>query len=102
MNITYQLQLDFDQPIQEFTDLKLLFEVLKHDGHIFIYDASTQKYQQMAKESVIDPSARPLYVETSVSTEGDFVPNIETWIKDYMIGEFYNPEKRPHIETYLP
>ena len=100
MKRIYQLHMDFDQPVQNFTDLNQLFEELKNNGHIFIYDAAHDRYCQMAEPCGVNCITHPLYIETSVSTEGIFVESEAFWVENYLTGEFYNPEKRPYIEVY--
>lgn len=99
--MTYELQLDFEEPIQQFTDLKPLYEALKQTGHIYVYTTIDDKYKEMAVGYTIDPTKEPLYMETTVSAEGVFVESETFWIENYMLDEFYNPEKRPYIEKYL-
>lgn len=96
----YKLQLDFDEPIQYFTDLSLLATELKQSGHVFVYSASDEKYKEMAEGCCIDPAKTPLYIESSVLPEGVFVESESFWIENYMLDEFSNPEKRPCVETY--
>ena len=45
--VVYKVQMDFDEPVQYFTDLNLLYEELKHTGHVVVYNASDAKYQQI-------------------------------------------------------
>ena len=97
----YELQLDFEDPVQSFENLDQLFEALKAAGHISVYDAAQARYREMAEDCCVDPAKTPLYIETSVSEEGVFVESEAFWIENYMAGEFSNPEKRPHIEIYL-
>ena len=97
----YELQLDFEKPVQSFADLGQLFEVLKAAGHIFVYDTAQARYCEMVEDCYVDPVKTPLYIETSVSEEGVFVESEVFWIENYMTGEFSDPEKRPYIETYL-
>ena len=99
--MTYKVQMDFDEPVQYFTDLNLLVAELKRAGHVFVYSTADGKYKEMAEECCVDPTKTPLYVETSVSTEGTFVESEAFWVENYLTGEFYSPEKRPHIEKYL-
>lgn len=96
----YKLQLDFDEPIQHFTDLHLLVAELKRADHIFIFSDFDDKYKEMTEDCCIDPAKTPLYIETSVSPEGVFVESESFWIENYMLDEFSNPEKRPYVETY--
>lgn len=96
----YKLQLDFDEPIQYFTDLSLLATELKQSGHVFVYSASDEKYKEIVEGSCVDPAKNPLYIETSVSTEGTFVESEAFWVENYLTGEFYSPEKRPYIESF--
>ena len=97
----YKVQMDFDEPVQYFTDLNLLVTALKQAGHVFVYSAPDDKYNEMAEVCCVDPTKTPLYIETSVSSEGAFVESEAFWIENYLSGEFYNPEKRPHIEACL-
>lgn len=99
--MTYELQLDFEEPIQTFVDLKPLFKALKRTGHISIYNISDDKYKEAAAEHCIDATKASLYIETTVSTEGVFVESEAFWIDNYLLDEFSNPEKRPFVETYL-
>lgn len=99
-NMIYKLQLDFDEPIQYFTDISLLATELKQSGHIFVYSVSDEKYKEMAECCCTDPAKTPLYIETSVSTEGTFVESEAFWVENYLTGEFYRPEKRPYIESF--
>ena len=99
--MTYELQLDFEEPIQTFMDLKPLFKEVKRTGHIFIYNTSDDKYKEMAAGCCINPAKETLYIETSVSIEGVFVESETFWIENYLLDEFSNPEKRPYIEKYL-
>lgn len=99
--MTYELQLDFEESIQTFTDLKPLFIELKRTGHIFIYNPSDDKYKEAAADHCIDATKASLYIETTVSAEGVFVEGEAFWIENYLLDEFSNPEKRPYIEKYL-
>ena len=98
--MAFYVQIDFGEPVQHFTSLHLLNEELKRAGHIFVHSVSDDRYKNMAEGCSIDSARTPLYIETSVSTEGTFVESEAFWVENYLTGEFYNPEKRPYIEVY--
>lgn len=101
MKQTYQLKLDFDQPAKLYDTLKEVFDVLKENGHIFISSKAfnEEKYMKAAEYYGGSSLAYLLYIETSLSEEGVFCDSIEFWIENYMIDEFYYPDKMPYIEV---
>ena len=101
MKQTYQLKLDFDQPAKLYNTLKEVFDVLKENGHIYISSQTVnkEKYIKAAEYYGGSSLAYPLYIETSLSEEGVFCDSIEFWIENYMIDEFYYPDKMPYIEV---
>lgn len=103
MKNTYSLQLDFDLSPQIFNSLNEIFDVLKANGHIFIYDSTQnkEKYMKKAIEYGIDISKYSVYIEASTSLEGTFAESEQAWIENCMLGEFYYSDKMPYIETLI-
>lgn len=103
MKNTYSLQLDFDLSPQTFNSLNEVFDVLKANGHIFVYDSIQykEKYMEKAVEEGIDISKYSVYIETSTSDKGTFAESEQVWIETHMLGEFYYSDKMPYIETLI-
>lgn len=94
------------EPAKPFLTLDETFNFLKKEGFITALhhnDADTGKlFKQTAEEYCLSEQeqlARPLYITASLSDEGVFVENEAFWIKNYMLDEFYNPERMPFIEA---
>lgn len=51
--------------------------------------------------SIEEQTQKPVFVITVLSDEGVFVESESFWIENYMLDEFYNPERMPYIEKVI-
>ena len=102
-NSIYRIRLDFelfDQYI-DYYSLKDVFDLLKSKGHIRVLksDENTDEFLEKAEELAENIDKNHVYIEVSTSLEGVFCESIDFWIENYLIDEFYCPDKRPYIEV---
>lgn len=102
----YSVQLDYDSGIITLNSLEGVFELLKEKQCIAVYrcnDPITGKqYAELADKlsfSAEQQEAFPVCVTTVLSEEGYFVESEEFWIENYMVDEFYYPDRMPYIES---
>ena len=104
----YIVHADQDGPATTHQSLEEVFAFLKNTGFISVFRYNDKKtgsaYANLAAEyclSSVEQEQRPVFVTTAVSDEGVFVESEAFWIENYMIDEFYNPERTPHIEALV-
>lgn len=69
--------------VLRYNDTKTGAEFAKHAS---FQDLTTEEQEQ-----------RPVCIKTTLSEEAVFVPTEEFWVENYMLDEFYNPDKMPYI-----
>ena len=84
------------------------FTFLKNAGFVSILRYNDKKtgtaYAKMADEHCLSAAKRqlwPVFIMSAVSDEGVFVESEAFWTENYMLDEFYNPERMPHIEALI-
>ena len=94
------------EPAISFPALNEVFNFLMKEGFITVFrhgDADTGKlFEKAAEEHCLSEQeqlARPLFISTALSDEGAFVESEAFWIQNYMLDEFYNPDRTPFIEA---
>lgn len=108
-SVCYIVHLEEGCPSATFYTPEKTLAFLKTAGFISIFRYNDKEtgvmYARAASEyclSAAEQEQRPVFVMASVSDEGVFVPNESFWTENYMLGEFYNPERTPYIEQAVP
>ena len=95
-----------EQGSKTYQHLEDVYTFLKTEGFISIFrynDNETGKaFAETADEYCVSAEEReqlPVFVLPAVSDEGTFVKSEVFWIENYLLDEFYNPERMPYIEV---
>ena len=107
-NSYYTIQFDKDGVLVSCETTREVYALLKNKKLISIsrYNdsrtgANYEKNAVMQNLSIAERARNPLFIKTILSIEGIFVPNEDFWIENYMLDEFYNPDKMPYIEKII-
>ena len=107
-NLYYTIQLDGDVPVVILETLEDVYDFLKKKKVISVLRYNDNKtgsaYAKAAKEQSLTTTEQeqtPVYIKTVLSDEGTFVEDEAFWIENYMLDEFYVPERMPFIDTII-
>ena len=107
-NAYYSVQLEHGEPAVCLESEKQVFDLLKKKKFVTVLRYNDKKtgaaYAKKARAQELTPVEQlklPVFVASALSAEGVFVESEEFWIENYMIDEFYNPERMPYIEKMI-
>lgn len=102
----YAVQIDFDEKVVYCKTLQETYALLKKHKMISVLRYNDNKtgaaYAKAATEqdlTIEEQEQTPVCIKTVLSDEGTFVKDEAFWIENYMLDEFYVPERMPFIET---
>lgn len=109
MNKNYfTVKLDTDSNLVTCDTSKEVYDLLKKKKLISVLrynDSKTGRAYAKAAASqdltVEEQEQTPVFIKTVLSDEGAFVKDEAFWIENYMLDEFYNPERLPYIEAMI-
>ena len=104
----FSVQNEPDEPIITMESVEEIYSLLLSKGLISVLrynDSITgEAYLRMADQegfSAADRVRFPIFIYPGNPEDGVFVQSEEVWIENYMLGEFYNPERMPYIEKMI-
>lgn len=104
----YTIQLDTDGPVVTCETLEEVYDLLKKKKVVSVLRYNDNKsgaaYTKAAAEqdlTIKEQEQTPVYIKTVLSDEGTFVKDEVFWMENYMLDEFYVPERMPFIDTII-
>ena len=104
----YTIQLDMDTPVVVCSTLEEVFTFLKKKKIVSVLRYNDSKtgaaYVRAATRqglSLTEMVQAPTYIKTVLSDDGVFVKDELFWIENYMLDEFYTPDRMPYIDTII-
>ena len=104
----YTIQLDIDTPIFVCETLEEVFAFLKRKNVVSVLRYNDNKtcvaYTKAATRqglTLAEQAQAPICIKTILSNEGTFVKDEGFWIENYMLDEFYSPDRMPFIDTLI-
>ena len=104
----YTIQLDVDTPVIIRETLEEVFTFLKKQKVFSVLRYNDSKtgaaYTKAATEqnlTIEEQEQSPVCVKTVLSDEATFVKDEAFWLKNYMLDEFYIPDRFPFIEKFI-
>ena len=104
----YAVQIDFDEKVVCCENLQEVYALLKKHKLISVLRYNDNKtgaaYAKVATEqdlTIEEQGQTPVCIKTVLSDEGTFVKDEVFWIENYMLDEFYVPERMPFIDTIV-
>lgn len=104
----YTIQLDPDAPVVIRETLEEVYDCLKKKKAISVLRYNDNKtgasYMKAAAEqdlTIEEQEQAPVCIKSVLSNEGTFVKDETFWIENYMLDEFYVPERMPFIDKII-
>lgn len=104
----YTIQLEMDAPVVFRETLEEVFTFLKKKKAVSVLRYNDNKtgaaYTKAATRqglTLAEQAQAPTCIKTVLSTEGTFVKDELFWIENYMLDEFYTPDRMPYVDTLI-